>query len=273
MSITNSPSLAYPIKAPGKNHVKSFWGDGRDANSRKHEGIDLFAKFRTPIVASASGRITRVNETNLGGKVVWPRPAGKNYSLYYAHLDTQLVEDGQLVEEGDTLGLMGNTGNARTTPPHLHFGIYTFGGAVDPLPFVNLNIKEPAEVSASLKNLNTTLRTTSGARFYSSADESSLLQTIPERTTLRVQAASRNFYKVQLPNGQTGYISSLAVTSINNPIKTLTLTDRQPLLDQPNTAAFHKTILSSDKTVSILGNFENYYLVTDSEKNIGWISK
>jgi hypothetical protein len=184
-----------------------------------------------------------------------------------------LVEDNQLVEKGDTLGLMGNTGNARTTPPHLHFGIYTFGGAVDPLPFVNLNIKEPEEVSASLKNLNTTVRTTSNARFYSSVDENFQLQTIPERTTLLVQAASRNLYKAQLPNGQTGYISSRVVTNINNPIRTLTLTDRQPLLDLPNTAAFYKTILSSDKSVSILGSFENYYLVTDNEKNIGWISK
>ena len=80
------------------------------------------------------------------------RPAGKDYTLYYAHLDEQLATDGQSVRAGDTIGLIGNTGNARSTPPHLHFGIYTFGEAIDPLPFVNPNIKEPPAITASLNN-------------------------------------------------------------------------------------------------------------------------
>ena len=47
-----------------------------------------------------------------------------------------MVSGGNRVRVGDTLGFVGNTGNAKTTPPHLHFGIYTRGGAIDPLPFV-----------------------------------------------------------------------------------------------------------------------------------------
>jgi len=77
-------------------------------------------------------------------------------SLYYAHLDSILVPTGKKVIIGDTLGLVGNTGNARTTVPHLHFGIYKSGqGAINPLPFVKLterpSFKELASTSKFLK--------------------------------------------------------------------------------------------------------------------------
>ena len=57
--------------------------------------------------------------------------------MYYPHLERIIAIPGMRVSPGDTLGLVGNTGNARTTPPHLHFGIYKgFRGAQDPLPYV-----------------------------------------------------------------------------------------------------------------------------------------
>jgi peptidoglycan LD-endopeptidase LytH len=58
-------------------------------------------------------------------------------ALYYAHLHDQLVRAGTFVSTGDTLGTVGNTGNAQSTPPHLHFGIYAGGeGAIDPEAFI-----------------------------------------------------------------------------------------------------------------------------------------
>lgn len=140
LSISVSPSLGFPV-AGNKARIGSFWGDNRDAGLRSHEGIDIFAAKLTPVVAAADGYISRVAEGGIGGKTIWLRPTSQDISLYYAHLDTQLVEEGQDVKKGDTLGLVGNTGNAKFTPPHLHFGIYTFGGAVDPFPFVNRTIK------------------------------------------------------------------------------------------------------------------------------------
>ena len=104
-----------------------FWARGRSAPC----GVDIQAKFRTPVVAVADGRVNTVTENNLGGKVIFMRPSGKQYNLYYAHLDSQMVESGQSVKQGDILGLIGNTGNARNTVPHLHFGVYTFNGPVD----------------------------------------------------------------------------------------------------------------------------------------------
>ena len=61
--------------------------------------------------------------------------------MYYAHLDKQLVHEGQQVKKGDVVGLVGNTGNARFTPSHLHFGVYTVKGPIDPLPFVNPSVR------------------------------------------------------------------------------------------------------------------------------------
>ncbi|MEM6784210.1 MAG: M23 family metallopeptidase [Bacteroidota bacterium] len=129
-----APSLGFPVASVNERAIRSLWGAPRDGGARRHEGIDIFAPRGTPAVASAPGRITRVQETPLGGRVVWLRT--RYGSLYYAHLDSQLVSRGQRVQPGDTLGTVGNTGNARTTPPHLHFGIYTGRGAVDPYPFV-----------------------------------------------------------------------------------------------------------------------------------------
>lgn len=144
LAISSGPSILFPV-AGKKSNIGSFWGAARDGGIRKHEGIDIFAKKRTPVVAASDGVITRVRNGGIGGKTVWLRSIDKNVSFYYAHLDEQLVSAGQFVKEGDTLGLVGNTGNARTTPPHLHFGIYTYGGAIDPLPFVK-KLKEPSDV-------------------------------------------------------------------------------------------------------------------------------
>lgn len=139
-SATISPSLGFPV-AGSKARAGSFWGDARDGGLRSHEGIDIFAAKLTPAIAAADGYITGVREGGIGGKTIWLRAKGRNIHLYYAHLDSQLVEEGQDVKQGDTLGLIGNTGNAKYTPPHLHFGIYTNQGPIDPFPFVNRDVK------------------------------------------------------------------------------------------------------------------------------------
>ncbi|MEM8556749.1 MAG: M23 family metallopeptidase [Bacteroidota bacterium] len=132
--LETAPSLGFPVASVNERAIRSFWGAPRDGGARLHEGVDIFAPRGTPAVASLPGRITRVQDTPLGGRVVWLRT--RIGSLYYAHLDEQRVQRGQRVQSGDTLGTVGNTGNARTTPPHLHFGVYTGSGAVDPYPFL-----------------------------------------------------------------------------------------------------------------------------------------
>jgi murein DD-endopeptidase MepM/ murein hydrolase activator NlpD len=137
LRLWRGPGLGlFPVKGRTDQAIGSFWGNERDGGARRHEGVDIFAPRGTPAVAATDGYITRTGESKLGGRVVWLADA-RGQHLYYAHLDKQLVQPGQHVHAGDTLGLVGNTGNARTTAPHLHFGIYRMGGAVDPWPFLH----------------------------------------------------------------------------------------------------------------------------------------
>ena len=92
---------------------------------RLHEGQDIFAPKGTPIYSATRGIVRRIGMGELGGLYVYVLgPGGRRY--YYAHLDSYAegLEEGQEVTPQTLLGYVGNTGNARTTPPHLHFGVY-----------------------------------------------------------------------------------------------------------------------------------------------------
>ena len=192
LSITSGPSLGFPVSG-NKARIGSFWGAGRDGGKRSHEGIDIFAPKRTPVVAAADGYITSVKEGGIGGKTVWLRLQDKNISLYYAHLDEQLVSMGQFVKKGEVLGLVGNTGNAKTTPPHLHFGIYTYGGAIDPLLFVDPKEKQAAKVPKK----EITAKTLKLSKAFKSGTVS-----VPAQSLLTPLAVTAKGYIAELPGGQ-----------------------------------------------------------------------
>ncbi|MVN20964.1 peptidoglycan DD-metalloendopeptidase family protein [Mucilaginibacter arboris] len=271
--IQSGPALAFPVAASGKPNIGSFYGADRDAGIRKHEGVDIFAKKGTPALAAANG-IAQPGENKLGGKVVFLHPDDADYTLYYAHLDSQLVHNGQHVSVGDTVGLVGNTGNAKTTPSHLHFGIYTNGGAVNPLTFVAPVTKKPEPVTAPLQNLNTMVRTdTRNSKLLTEATEKApVKEALPEGTALHVDAAVGNYYKVTLPNGQTGFLNSKSVNTINAPLRKYTLKTAQPLYNQPDTLSPKKTILAAGKPVNVLAGFESFYLIEDGNET-GWLKK
>jgi murein DD-endopeptidase MepM/ murein hydrolase activator NlpD len=130
-----SKSLVFPV-AGKKSFVGSFWGAVRDGGKRKHEGIDIFARKGTPVVAICDGIIVSKGSTPRGGKVLWLQSTTHPMTVYYAHLDQHKAKSGQFVRKGEVIGTVGNTGNARYTPAHLHFGIYKYTGAVNPLPYV-----------------------------------------------------------------------------------------------------------------------------------------
>ncbi len=273
LEIVSGPSLSFPVKTSGRKRIESLFGVGRDANTRRHEGIDIFGPKLTPVVASADGVVTRVGENNLGGLVVMMRPNGKNYTLYYAHLDKQLAVEGQQVKTGDTLGLMGNTGNARTTPPHLHFGIYTGGGAIDPLPFVNTDVATPKAITAATTNINATLRNSSKVSLRESPDSKALtLKTLEPSTIMLVEAATSSWYKATLPDGTTGYLPGKGLNQVNTGIRNIELkTSQLALYDAPLTAAPVKKTLDSGSRVNLLGKFEDFLLVKDREDETGWV--
>jgi murein DD-endopeptidase MepM/ murein hydrolase activator NlpD len=208
LAVSVGPSLDFPVSGK-KAAVGSIWGDARDGGKRNHEGIDIFAPKLTPAVAAADGFVVGVREGGIGGKTVWLRPDGKNYTLYYAHLDQQLVQEGQRVKKGDVVGLVGNTGNAQYTPAHLHFGIYTFGGAVDPLPFVNRHIKTALAVAD--KKLTAQLKLTK-------TQKNAVGQTIKAATWLIPLAANGKGYVAEAPDGSLWQVPFAAAQATKEPI-------------------------------------------------------
>jgi murein DD-endopeptidase MepM/ murein hydrolase activator NlpD len=124
-------ALPVPVAGVKRAQLADTWGGAR-SGGRRHEGIDIFAKRGTPVLSSTEGIVLRVGTNRLGGQVVWVLgPGGQRH--YYAHLDRYGdVRAGMRVRPGSILGYVGNTGNAATTPPHLHYGIYTAGGAINP---------------------------------------------------------------------------------------------------------------------------------------------
>jgi len=127
-------TLDVPVRGVARPALRSSFGEPRSGH-RTHAGIDIFARRGTPVVAAAEGVVVRIGTTDrLGGNTVWV--AGKPSTLYYyAHLDrfAHGLRVGDHVERGDLIGYVGNTGNARTTPPHLHFGIYPLARAFWPV--------------------------------------------------------------------------------------------------------------------------------------------
>lgn len=208
LSVAVGPSLGFPVSGT-KGTPGSFWGDVRDGGGRRHEGIDIFAPKLTPVVAATDGAITGVREGGIGGKTVWLRTSEKPLFLYYAHLDKQLVEEGQLVKAGDTLGLVGNTGNAMYTPSHLHFGIYTFSGPIDPLPFVQRGIRSSPLVAA--KNLHQSLKLVK-------AQKTDAGVVVKAHTIVQPLATSAKNYIAVLPGGQLFQVPLAAARLVKTPV-------------------------------------------------------
>lgn len=127
---------------PGAEFVND-WHYAR-SGGRKHKGNDLFADLGTPVLATADGTVRSRDDVDswqpgsehgLGGKTVSITTEQGTW-WYYAHLDeiADSVKPGTRVRAGEKIGTVGNTGNARHTPPHLHLGYYRGGTATNPYP-------------------------------------------------------------------------------------------------------------------------------------------
>lgn len=125
-------SLPSPLP---ERHLTDTWGGAR-SQGRTHEGIDIFAPRGTPIQATTQGIVSKVGENNLGGRVVVIiGPGGAAH--YYAHLeDYANISPNDWVNSGDIIGYVGDSGNAKGTPTHVHYGIYINGSAVNPYPLL-----------------------------------------------------------------------------------------------------------------------------------------
>lgn len=269
LTIVTSPSLAFPVHQQGNPAIISTWGVGRDNGARKHEGIDIAVPTGTPVLAVSNGVISRVTENNLGGKVIFLTPEDKDYSVYYAHLDKQLAATGQRISAGDVIGHVGNTGNAKNTVPHLHFGIYATGGAVDPQPFFENQRRQPPAITASQERISKLVRVKNNVSLYASPDSkaSSLVKLVKDQAIF-VQAASGSWYRVSLLTGETGYVNSSSIAA--KPVSKFVLKDSTRLLNLPLVSSPAATVLPAGAVLLIVAKQGDFYFVESDAMN-GWI--
>ena len=134
----------FPVVGRGAAYVDTYGGLRSDVRGHWHHGDDIFAPLGTPVVAIATGTINRVGWERLGGWRLWVRD-GAGDEFYYAHLSGYTPADlhSNHVRAGEVIGFIGNTGDAFTTSPHLHFEIHPrsllhlgYDGAVDPTRYL-----------------------------------------------------------------------------------------------------------------------------------------
>jgi murein DD-endopeptidase MepM/ murein hydrolase activator NlpD len=141
--------LTMPLKDVSTKQIANTWHAPRDGG-RLHEGQDIFAPRGTPVLSATEGYVANIGENSLGGQTVSVIGAGGRV-YYYAHLDSYAphLAEGDYVTTQTLLGYVGTTGNAAGTPPHLHFGVYDRGGAMNPLPLLNDRPQETKPAAAN----------------------------------------------------------------------------------------------------------------------------
>jgi len=147
------------VPLAGAYAISSLFGFRDDPFTHQkafHSGVDFAADEGTPVLAAATGRVQKVNtqadlsDGGLSIEITHP----KGVVTRYDHLSAIRVTENQLVQKGDLIGLVGNTG--RSTGPHLHFEVLVSGLAVDPMNNLSsLAVKPPASALAAFKSETT----------------------------------------------------------------------------------------------------------------------
>jgi len=122
-------AFAWPARGP----ISSWFGIRADPFTgvrRFHAGIDIVVNLGTPVKAAADGVVADVGYNgNYGNYIILSH--GDGYQTLYGHLTAYSVRAGQHVSQGAVMGISGSTGYS--TGPHLHFGLYRNGAAINPL--------------------------------------------------------------------------------------------------------------------------------------------
>lgn len=276
-------SLAFPIQDFGNRAVQSWFGDPRDGGKRRHEGVDIFAPRGTPVLAIADGKISSTRDNKRGGKVIWLQSKSQRLQAYYAHLDQVGVATGQRVKRGEVIGQVGNTGNARHTPPHLHFGLYR-NGAIDPLPYITHSVIDEnyqQQLATKLMAHGRALQrvTSSQANLRSQPNtRQKPLASLERNTAVQVLGASKaNWRRIRLPDQRQGFISARLIAGISPPIRKLQNLRDITLFQEPHAQAQHLAKLEHINKLDVLAELDDYLLVTlqqtDGRQLKAWITQ
>lgn len=276
ISIHNQASLDFPVEGYDRRSIGSGFGEPRDGGRREHHGVDIFARRHTPIIAPVDGYIQRVGEQRLGGRTIWMQDGRfPDKHLYFAHLQDYKTETGAMVKTGQIIGTVGNTGNARTTPPHLHFGVYIRGiGPVDPMSYIIKVADAPPPLSADVQAVGTWVRTQGNSTSLRNYDGSPISDQEPLglHTPMQVLGASSNMYRVQLPDGNMGYIRSDQAVPTAESLENQSQLNLLSLKSAPHEAALTKEAVKPGEEFAILGEYHGYWFVRIEDGQTGWMA-
>lgn len=141
------PQLIVPVQGVAPGALADTWGQSRANGARTHQAIDIMAPGGTPVIAAAAGTVEKLFYSNGGGGItLYVRSPDRQWIYYYAHLRAYApgIVEGTVVRQGDTLGYVGDTGNAGPGNYHLHFAISRMlpgerwhqGAPVNPYPLL-----------------------------------------------------------------------------------------------------------------------------------------
>lgn len=136
--ITYIPTIC-PIKESRLKKYSSLYGNRYhpiDKKMKFHYGVDISADYGTPIHATATGKVIKMNVSNdgYGNQIEIEHKYG--FITKYAHMNPVIVKTGEYIKKGDVIGFVGSTG--KSTASHLHYEVIKNGKKIDPLPFCKI---------------------------------------------------------------------------------------------------------------------------------------
>jgi hypothetical protein len=138
-----------PFMRPAAGRISTTFGLMRYINGKPkspHCGIDIVAYLGTPVLCANSGRVALVIDAYIPGLTVIVDHGQGIYSLY-CHLIRVTVTEGETVDQGDEIGLVGGTG--RITGVHLHYSVFLNSGCVDPMAVEKIDVDDNGSIFIS----------------------------------------------------------------------------------------------------------------------------
>ena len=174
-SILFQTNLPEGVPVIGNYLLSSGFGERIDPFTSQpsfHPGVDISSELGTPVVAAAKGKVTKINlntdKSGYGNYIEVSHP--NKISTLYGHLSEILVKENQVLQKGEIIGLVGDTG--RSTGPHLHFEVQVDGKAVDPMAIISPIAMKPNPVA--LSSINSEMKTKCAPLLAIVKDESAL---------------------------------------------------------------------------------------------------
>lgn len=139
-------SMIVPVEGVAPDQLEDNFTQAREAG-RPHDAIDIMAPQGTLVVAAATGTVEKLFVSKAGGNTVYVRSPDGTRIYYYAHLDSYApdLREGARIAQGERIGRVGYTGNAKPDAPHLHFAVmatsperkwYEAATALNPYPLL-----------------------------------------------------------------------------------------------------------------------------------------